>query len=225
MRRKWSVIMVAVCCMVMTACSEKISDTRKINDILQEEGYLKVTLEERYHQEKVLFDLENDRAVVPKGLEWGLPKYRDGAETGVSYGEEESVDIYESAQEIDPELYAESYLKSIQELNLTVRDVRDSGYALKVVNHEQLELFEEELAVLSGVVVDDAYELVGVEILFDKKFRPVEKIFQLEKKDNTNLGNEEEDSKECTQKISYNIGKLQFRGAFQRVKKSIEKMY
>lgn len=225
MRKKWRVAAVVFLSMLVSGCSKEVPGVQKINDILREEGYIKMMLAESYHQEEVLFDLENDRAVVPEGIGWGLQKYRDGAETGANYGEEESVDIYESDKETNPELYIESYLDSVRELNLTVQDVRDSGYAVRVVKNEHLSVFEEELAILSSVVVDDAYRLVGVEIKFDKKFRPIEKIFQLEKKDSTNLENEEKDSGECTQKFSYDIGKMRFGWAFDHVKKSIEDVY
>lgn len=224
MKRKWMIAAAACLGFLMTACSKDMSDPQKINDILQEEQYVTVTLGESYHQEEVRFDTESDRAVVPKGVEWGLQKYRDGAETGVDYGGE-GVDIYESDKETDPELYAENYLDSIRELDLTVKDVRENDYSIKVVKKSQLELFEEELSVLSGMVVNDAYKLAGVEIEFDKNFRPVEKIFQLEKKDSTKLENEEEDSEECTQEFSYNIKKMRFDWSFKRVKKSIEKEY
>lgn len=222
--KRWMIIAMAILGAALTGCSKEMADSQSINGILQEERYVKVTLGESYHQEEVEFDMGNDRAVVPKSAEWGLQKYRDGEETGVNYGGD-GVDIYESDKEMDPELYAGYYLDSIRALKLTVKDVRDSDYSVKIVKKSRLDLFEEELATLSGMVVNDAYRLAGVEIEFDKSFRPVKKTFQLEKKDSTKLENQEEDSEECTQEFSYNVGKMRFDWAFNNVKKSIEKEY
>lgn len=120
------------------------------------------------------------------------------------------------------ELYIDSYQNSAGKLHLTVKDVKNADYAVKIVKKEELEPFEEELAVLSDMVVNDAYNLAGVEIQFDKKFRPVKKIFQFEKKDSTMLEQEEEDIKDCTQMYSYGVGETEFNWSFKRVKKMIQ---
>lgn len=221
--KKWLLAALGFC-LIFTACSQEMEGSEKINDIMQKEKYMRVILGESYHQREVRFDLENDKAVVPKNAEWGLPQYRDGAETGANYGEE-GVDIYQSDKELNPELYEEFYLDSIRSLNLTVQDVKDSEYTVRVAKKSKLDCFEEELSILSGMVVKDSYELAGVEIQFDKKCRPIKKVFQFVKKDSTNLKNGEEDSRECMQEFSYNIGEIRFDWAFKRVKKMIEKQY
>lgn len=225
MKRKHIMAAVIGLLFLLAGCAKQETKLQNVNEVMQEILYMRVTLGESYHQEEVLFDMQNTRAVVPKRAAWGLPKYRDGNRTGMNYGGEEGVDIYESDREINPELYNESYFGSIRNLNLSVKEVKDNDYTVRVVKEEQLELFEEELAILSGMVVSDAYELVGVEVRFDEKFRPIEKIFQFEKKDSTNLGNEEQDSIECMQTFSYDVGKINFWWSFHSVKHAIEKEY
>lgn len=224
---KWKHIMAFgfVVSFLLAGCAKRETQLQNVNEAIQEINYMRVKLGENYHQEEVLFDMQSTRAVVPKGAAWGLPKYRDGDETGMNYGGEEGVDIYESDREVNPELYNESYFDSIRNLNLSTKEVRDNGYTVQVVKEEQLELFEEELSVLSGMVVSDGYELAGVEVKFDEKFRPIEKIFQFEKKNSTNLGNEKQDSMECMQTFSYDVGKINFWWSFNRVKRAIEKEY
>ena len=73
------------------------------------------------------------------------------------------------------------------------------------------------------MVIGNEYDLSGVSIEFDKKYRPVKKIFQLKKKENTMLGNEEDESVNCIQEFSYDVGKMKFDRQFRRVEKMIEK--
>ena len=56
-------------------------------------------------------------------------------------------------------------------------DIRKNNYNIKVVKKKQLEAFEQELALMSGVVIKGEYELTGVNIEFDRRFRPVKKTF------------------------------------------------
>lgn len=205
-----------------TACSKEISGTTKIHDLMNEETYVRINLGEAYLQSEVSFDFEKDRAVVPVTAEWGLPKYRDGEMAGISY-EEEGAEVYETDIETNPELYASFYLGAIKELNLTVEEVRNSGFDVKVVKKKELARFEEELFLLSGMVVKDAYDLVGVSIRFDDKFRPIKKEFQFEKKDQTRLDDVGTDSEKCTQEFHYDIGKMKFDSAFDKAKKEIDR--
>lgn len=212
--------LVAIC---LTGCSKEMPGTTKINDIIEEESYIKLILGEAYLQEQVVFDVKKDSAVVPKGAAWGLPKYRDGDTAGVSYGEEGGAEIYATDQETNPELYLASYMEALKELQLTVKDVRDSGYDVKIVKKKELDRFEEELTLLSGMVVKDAYELTGVSIRFDDKFRPIKKEYQFEKKDKTRLDNETTDSGKCIQEMDYDVGKVKFDTTFEKVKKEIDR--
>lgn len=225
MKKKWILVAVVSIGLLLFACSPKAEDARKINDIIAEQAYMRVILGDGYHQNEVCFDVENDRAVVPPDAGWGLLKYRDGDTVGVNYGEEEGVDIYDADEEINPELYQHFYLDSIRNLNLTVKDVRESDYYVKVVKCEELELFENELFILSGMVINEDYELSGIGLEFDKKFRPIRKTFQLQKKNSTELQNVEKDSAKCTQEFSYDLENLKFKISFDKVKKKIEKEY
>ncbi|WP_461811886.1 hypothetical protein [Faecalimonas sp.] len=204
------------------ACQKDRVDSEKINDIFKKEEYVKIELGENYHQSIVLFALQDEKAVIPKGVKWGLPKYRAKNTIGVSFGEE-GVETYKADGEMYPELYAKSYLSSISRLNLTVKEVKDSNYHIKVADKKQLEWFEKELYTMSTMVIGDSYELSGVSIEFDQQYRPIKKIFQLKKKDTTMLGKEEKESINCTQKFSYKIGMMEFNRQFRRVKKMIEK--
>lgn len=213
-------ILVAMC---LIGCSKEIPGTTKINDIIEGESYVKMILGEAYLQEQVLFDLEQDYAVVPQGAAWGLPKYRENNTAGVSYGEEGGAEVYTTDREANPELYPASYLDALKELQLTVKDVRDSGYDVKIVKKKDLDRFEEELTLLSGMVVNDAYKLTGVSIRFDDEFRPIKKEYQFEKKDKTRLDNEETDSEKCTQEFDYDVGKVKFDTTLEKVKKEIDR--
>lgn len=222
MRKKWILWLAACAALFLAACGGKIPDSARINNVIEAETYVKITLGDAYYQEKVYFDRETDRAVVPSGVQWGLEKYRAGTEAGVSYGEEEGVNLYDDADEENtPELYIQHYFDSIRGLELTVGDIRKSGYNVRIGKKEKLELFEEELSVLSGMVAGEGCELAGVEIQFDKKFRPVKKVFHFRKKDEAELDNEE-DSTGYTQKYSYKSGEIQFNWLFDRVKKRIQ---
>ena len=152
--RKWLCgILAAVILGNMTGCAEQISGKTTVNRILAEEPYINVILGEGYHQQEVRFDLKNDRAVIPKDVQWGMHSYRNGTEVGISYGGSGGCEIYVSDPEVNPELYEESYLNSIRELKLNVSDIRKNNYNIKVVKKKQLEAFEQELALMSGVVI------------------------------------------------------------------------
>ena len=188
---------VAVCISFFTiACQKEGVSSEKVNDILKQESYMKV--------------------------EWGLPKYREKNTIGVSFGEE-GTEIYEADGEMYPELYAESYLSSVTRLNLSTKEVKDSNYHIKVADKTQLKWFEQELYAISTMVIEDSYDLSGVSIEFDEKYRPVKKIFRLKKKENTMLGNDENESINCIQKFSYDVGKMKFNRQFRQVEKMTEK--
>ena len=223
MKRIWMVVVAFCGTMLLVACTKEVPGTTKIEDILKEEAYIRVRMGEAYLQEEVTFDMEGDRAVVPSGAAWGLPKYREKENAGISYGDEGGAEVYETDMETTPELYESSYLDTLRNLGLTVEDIRDSGYDVKVIEKEALRQFEEELTMLSGMVIKDAYKLTGVSIRFDEQFRPIKKEFQLEKKEKTRLDNEKVDSEKCTQEFSYDVGKVKFNTAFEKVKKEIDK--
>lgn len=222
MKKILGTMLVGCAVVFLTACAKEMPGTTKINDLMKEEQYFRVTLEEAYLQSEVRFDMEEDRAVVPVTAEWGLPKYREKDTAGVSY-DEEGAEIYETDPETNPELYASLFIGDIQELELTVEEVRDSGYDVKIVKKKELEKFEKELSLLSGMVVKDAYNLVGVSIRFDDQFRPIKKEFQFEKKDKTRLDDVGTDSEKCTQEFHYDIGKRKFESAFDKAKKEIDR--
>ncbi|WP_461810820.1 hypothetical protein [Faecalimonas sp.] len=206
----------------MMACQKDRADSEKVNDILKKEEYVKIELGENYHQSSVLFALQDEKAVIPKDVKWGLPKYREKDIIGVSFGEE-GVETYRADGEMYPELYAKSYLSAIVRLNLTVKEVKDSNYYIKIADKTQLRWFENELYTISTMIIGDSYDLSGVSIEFDQQYRPIKKIFQLKKKDNTMLGKEEKESINCIQEFSYEVGMVKFNGQFRRVKKMIEK--
>ncbi len=222
--KKTGIAVLGICALILVSgCTKEVAGNKRINEILEAESHVKVMLGEAYLQSEVEFDVEKDRAVVPVGAEWGLPKYREGNEAGASYGEEGGAEIYDTDWETNPELYPEVYLGLIKELDLTVGDVRDSGFDVKIISDQTLRKFEEELTLLSGMVVKDSYELVGVSIKFDDQYRPIKKEFQFEKKDQTSLEDAKNDSEKCIQEFSYEIGERKFNSAFDRVKKEIDR--
>lgn len=206
----------------MMACQKDRVSSEKVNDILKKEDYVRIELGENYHQSSVLFALQDEKAVIPKDVKWGLPKYREKNTIGVSFGEE-GVETYKADGEMYPELYVKSYLSAIVRLNLTVKEVKDSNYHIKVADKTQLKWFENELYTISTMVIGDSYDLSGVSIEFDQQYRPIKKIFQLKKRDNTMLGKEEKESINCMQEFSYEVGMVKFNRQFRRVKKMIEK--
>lgn len=223
-KKKWLCGMLAVITLLsLTGCAEQIPGRTTINSILEKESYIHVILGEGYHQQEVRFDLKNDRAVIPKGVQWGMQSYRTGAEVGISYGESEGSEVYESDPEVNPELYVDSYLDSIRQLNLKVSDIRKNDYNIKVVKKKQLEAFEQELAFMSGVVIKGEYELAGVNIEFDRRFRPVKKSFKLQALDDSQMHEEKKDEKKCIQEFGYNIGKVRFQTSYRDVEKKIQK--
>lgn len=118
-----------------------------------------------------------------------------------------------------PELYRESYLKSIENLNLDAGDIKRENYVIKIVKKAQLDMFAEELIRLSNLVVKNNYRLTGVEIEFDRQCRPVRKIFRLQNREGLEQGKA---SAECMQEFSYSVWKMKFDNAFEEVRKKIE---
>ena len=208
--------------LILLSCQKEWDSSEKINDILENEKYMKIELGEDYHQSSVLFALQEEKAVVPKDVKWGLPKYREKDTIGVSFAEE-GTEIYKADGEMYPELYAKAYLASVVNLDLSVKEVKDRNYSVKIADKEQLKWFEEELYTVSTLVIGDSYELSGVTVEFDREYRPVKKIFQLKKKNNMILGDEEDDSEKCIQEFSYDVGKMKFNREFSRVENLIGK--
>ena len=98
-----------------------------------------------------------------------------------------------------------------------------NNYNIKVVKKKQLEAFEQELALMSGVVIKGEYELTGVNIEFDRRFRPVKKTFRLQALDESQMHEEKKDEKKCIQEFGYNIGKVRFQTSYRDVEKKIQK--
>lgn len=223
MSKKSRALLGIVGCLFLTACTKEVDSAEKVNRILEQEKYVDVQLGEEYHQSEVKFSVEENRAVVSKDAEWGRPQYREKEEAGIYYGKEEGGEIFETDAEITPELYVESYFASIENLNLTAEEVKNEEYVIQVTEKDALEPFEEELRMLTGIIMKDHYELTGVEITFDKRCRPVQKSFQLQDIDEDELKKGETDSEDYVQKFSYETGNRAFDRTFKKVKKEIEK--
>lgn len=223
MSKKSRALLGIVGCLFLTACTKEVDSAEKVNCILEQEKYVDVQLGEEYHQSEVKFSVEENRAVVSKDAEWGRPQYREKEEAGIYYGKEEGGEIFETDSEITPELYVESYFASIENLNLTAEEVKNEEYVIQVTEKDALEPFEEELRMLTGIIMKDHYELTGVEITFDKRCRPVQKSFQLQDIDEDELKKGETDSEDYVQKFSYETGNRAFDRTFKKVKKEIEK--
>lgn len=221
MRKKRRIIRIVCLLLLLTACEKEPEGSEQVNDILKKQGYIEVSMGEAYHQERVLFDSSDKKAVVPKDAGWGFPEFREGADAGVFYGPGEGGELYETDAETTPELYLGSYLESIQNLDLTAADVKNAKYVIKVAKRAELRPFAVELLKLSNIVMKDNYRLTGVEIVFDKECRPIKKVFQLQELDGNALKTEEEGVK-CVQEFSYKIGKMKFERALKKVKKEIE---
>lgn len=221
MKRKGNILLCICACFLMTACTKEPANSELVNDIIAEQDYVEVSMGEAYHQEKVLFDVDEEKAVIPENAQWGRLEFRDEEEAGSFYGPEEGGEVYETDMETTPELYLDSYMASIANLGLTVEDVKNEDYVIKVAKKSQLQPFAEELIKMSNIVVKDNYRLTGVEIEFDKQCRPVRKCFQLQEIDKNELKTENE-SQECVQEFSYEIGKRKFENAFEKVRKGIE---
>ncbi|MFR1158486.1 MAG: hypothetical protein ACLSD7_05505 [Coprococcus phoceensis] len=142
-------------------------------------------------------------------------------EAGIYYGEGEGGEIFETDSEITPELYMDAYFESIQNLNLTAAQVQKEEYVIQVTENKKLELFEEELRMLTGIIMKDHYELTGVEITFDKQCRPVQKNFQLQDIDEDELKKGTIESEDYVQKFSYETGQGKFDRTIKKVKKEI----
>ena len=52
---------------------------------------------------------------------------------------------------------------------------------------------KQELALMSGVVIKGEYELTGVNIEFDRRFRPVKKTFRLQALDESQMHEEKKE--------------------------------
>ena len=201
MRKRNKVLFGIASCLFLTACAKEVDGAEKINDILKQQPYVDVQLGEEYHQSEVKFSAEEDKAVVPKDAEWG--------------------EIFETDSEITPELYMDAYFESIQNLNLTAAQVQKEEYVIQVTENKKLELFEEELRILTGIIMKDHYELTGVEITFDKQCRPVQKNFQLQDIDEGELKKGTIESEDYVQKFSYETGQGKFDRTIKKVKKEI----
>lgn len=221
MRKRNKVLFGIAGCLFLTACAKEVDGTEKINDILKQQPYVDAQLGEEYHQSEVKFSTEEDKAVVPKGAEWGRAEYREKKEAGIYYGEGEGGEIFETDSEITPELYMDAYFESIQNLNLTAAQVQKEEYVIQVTENKKLELFEEELRMLTGIIMKDHYELTGVEITFDKQCRPVQKNFQLQDIDEDELKKGTIESEDYVQKFSYETGQGKFDRTIKKVKKEI----
>lgn len=223
MKRRVEVVLCASVLAVLTACGKTPSDFVQVNDILEKQNYMEVSFGDAYHQEKVQFNLNAGRAVIPFDAEWGKPGFREKETAGIYYGTEEGGEIYDAEWKTMPEFYVNSYMDSLRNLNLTVSEVKKEDYVIKVTDSSELEWFEEELRKLSTLVLKDTYELTSVEIEFDKQCRPTKKVFQLQKLDIMGMKRGKIVSKKCTQEFSYKLGKIKFGYAFRKVKKEIIK--
>lgn len=223
MKKRGKIIAAAGLCLFLGACAKEPDDSIPVNEILSEQPYVEAVLGGGYHQERVTFDQENDRAVIAKDAEWGRPGFRDGTECGTYYGEEEGGEIYDTDRESSPELYLDSYFDSIRNLNLTAKDVKKENYVIQVVASDELELFGNELAALTSVIMKDSYELTGVEIEFDRQCRPVRKSFQLRDIREDELKKKNLDSESCIQEFSYKTGESKFERTYEKVKAEIER--
>lgn len=76
---------------------------------------------------------------------------------------------------------------------------------------------------MSGVVIKGEYELTGVNIEFDRRFRPVKKTFRLQALDESQMHEEKKDEKKCIQEFGYNIGKVRFQTSYRDVEKRYRK--
>lgn len=205
---------------LMTACGKEPSNRESVSEILERQNYIQVSMGEAYHQEKVWFDIGGEKAVVPDDARWGRQKFRDGMEAGIFYGEEEGGERYRTDIETTPELYMESYMASIRNLDLKADDIKKENYRIRIVKQSQLRPFAEELINMSNIVVKNNYRLTGVEIEFDKKFRPVRKIYRLQETDENGL-KREENIGECMQEFSYHLGNARFERVFKKVREEI----
>ena len=115
----------------------------------------------------------------------------------------------------------DAYFESIQNLNLTAAQVQKEEYVIQVTENKKLELFEEELRILTGIIMKDHYELTGVEITFDKQCRPVQKNFRLQDIDEGKLKKGTIESEDYVQKFSYETGQGKFDRTIKKVKKEI----
>lgn len=129
--------------------------------------------------------------------------------------------MYDTDVETTPELYIESYMESVLALDLKVSDIKNENYVIKVAEKSKLKPFAAELVRMSNIVLKGRYKLTGVEIEFDKQCRPVRKIFQLQEIDESELKKENESS-ECVQEFSYEVGKKKFESELKKVRKEIE---
>lgn len=82
MRKRNKVLFGIAGCLFLTACAKEVDGAEKINDILKQQPYVDVQLGEEYHQSEVKFSTEEDKAVVPKGAEWGRAEYREKKKPG-----------------------------------------------------------------------------------------------------------------------------------------------
>lgn len=208
-------------CLLLTACAKEVNGMQKIDDILNQESHIDVQLGEEYHQSEVKFAIKEGKAVVPKDAKWGRPEYREKNEAGIYYGEEEGGEVFETDVEITPELYESAYFDSIRKLNLIASDVQKEEYVIQVTKRAELEAFEEELRMLTGIIMKDHYELTGVKIVFDKQCRPIEKNYQLQDIDEDELNKGVVESEDYVQKFSYKTGQGTFERTLKKVKKEI----
>lgn len=222
MKRKKVTAVILGISILITACASKPEEDAQLNDIVTSQAYVDILLGEAYHQEQVKFDIENDRAVIPQSVKWGRHGFREKSEAGIFYGEAEGGEIYETDMETTPELYIESYLDSVKQLNLNAKEIENADYVIQIVKKSELEPFEEELAMLTTLIMKDNYMLTGVEIKFDKQCRPIEKSYQLQSLDEDELKKENIDNKEFLQKFSYDSGKNRFEKELKKVKREIE---
>lgn len=206
--------------LLLSACGEKPSDAVMVNEILEEQPYIQVSLGEAYHQEQVAFDQKNGKAVIANEAAWGRPSYREGEKAGVYYGEEDGGETYDTDEEVSPELYLDSYLDSVRNLNLSVEKIKKEEYVIQVVKSGELELFEQELNALTSVIMND-YELTGVELEFDKQCRLIRKTFRLREKEEEELKKEQAESEAYVQEFSYKIKQSKFERDLKKVKKEI----
>lgn len=94
MRKMVAVVMCTVILSGLAACGKEPEDSKSIRDILEQQQYMEVTLGESYHQEKVLFDVMGQRAVIPKDTKWGRQEFREKDVTGIFYGAQEGGERY-----------------------------------------------------------------------------------------------------------------------------------
>lgn len=221
----WIGVVVLICTVSLISC-KFIGDDTTIAEIIDNENYVGVHKQSNnlYH---IFIDDKGDRSYgwrndhktfIKKEID--SPSYiEDGRR--VHWTEDGAYTDKDKEESPYLELTKKIYFNAIKNLNLTVRDVKNSNYKYRSYNKKDIDILLKQEIVSHTIKSKD--EIKYVEISFDKEFRPIKVRITLASSKSKFVSTKEELEERAagyTHWFSY-INKGRFNKEFKEIKKMI----